>query len=143
MSIDDIKRMLTIISNRQTSIKPIFDTVEAHIRKNFKILKREDLSNLFYSFCENNQGSEWFYTFMESKLIENIFQMSNQLIADCLWGAAVSQLLKQKVFFQKAEEAIVDKLESFTVRQLATIIWSFCYKKLGSEILFKKIEDDL
>jgi hypothetical protein len=56
----------------------IFRTIEAWVTKNIKTIVKSDIPEIFFNFCENNVGTEEFFSLLEPKLVDHVFNMTPQ-----------------------------------------------------------------
>ncbi len=128
MAITDIKKLLIIAAS--SSVPPlrqaIFKSVEMYVRKNVDKIHRSHLPELFIAFCENSgAGSQEFFTLVENKLVEYVFNMLPHSLARCCWGFALLYGIKADLFMKKARESAALRLKDFAIKDLATLVWSF------------------
>ena len=141
MTVDEIKKILNIaVVASQDLRKTIFRAVELYILKNLKTLPRLHLAEIFYLFCENAQGESEFYSKLEIHLMSQIFLLDEQQLTDVLWGFSINKIYNPEKFLKRAEEAVLQKIEKFTVKQLSVIVWGYSRNFQGSAPLFEKIE---
>lgn len=102
--VQQIENLLIIASNRDSSKRAIFTTVEAFVLKNIEKLDAHSIPAIFFNFSENQIGSERFYSAIENKLVSMAHQLTTEMLAKCSWGFAMAKTARGSLFFKKAAE---------------------------------------
>jgi hypothetical protein len=106
-SLDDMEKLLVIYANlekkRQTTI---FNAVEHFILENKEKIKRNSIPEIFFLFCQNEQGSTRFYDSMQEFIISFLYHLDRQVPSlysnwSTVCGDLPRDILLNLLFFSK------------------------------------------
>ena len=142
-SLDEINKLMIIFSNLPHYAPPVFSAVEKHITKNIKKIHRESVSRLFQLFSEFRCGSLDFFNRLIDYLVGQVYNMSAEEFTKNLWACAQLEVSGADVYLKKAHELVEAKKDLFSIKELASMAWSFAVAGYDEKPLFLTIEREI
>ena len=142
-TLDQLQKLIVLYANLPKYAGLVFSAIETHVRKNFKKIPRPFLSTLFQNLVEFGYGAEETFNMIANFLVGNVYNMTNDEFVRNLFAFSIERKVYKENYFTKAAECAKTKMNTYTGKEIATMVWSFSNVGLSDTELYDMIEQEI